>query len=64
MLESAEAFRHLDEIASMPGIDAVTLGSSDLAQDLGVIGTPEKRKFIDEYREKNDPISQKKRRRS
>jgi 2-keto-3-deoxy-L-rhamnonate aldolase RhmA len=51
MLESAEAFRHLDEIVSMPGIDAVTLGPSDLAQDLGVIGTPEQRKVIDEHRE-------------
>lgn len=51
MLESAEAFRHLDEIVSMPGIDAVTLGPSDLAQDLGVIGTPEQHKVIDEHRE-------------
>ena len=52
MLESAEAFRHLDEIVSMTGIDAVTLGPSDLAQDLGVIGTPEQHKTIDEHRER------------
>src|SRR5437762_221668 len=32
MLESAESFRHLDEILAVPGIDAVTLGPSDLAQ--------------------------------
>ncbi len=50
MLESAEAFRHLDGIVGMPGIDAVTLGPSDLAQELGVIGTPDQRRVIDEYR--------------
>jgi 2-keto-3-deoxy-L-rhamnonate aldolase RhmA len=52
MLESAEAFGHLDEIVSMPGIDAVTLGPSDLAQELGVLGTPDQRRVIDEHREK------------
>jgi 2-keto-3-deoxy-L-rhamnonate aldolase RhmA len=50
MLESAEAFRHLDGIVGMPGIDAVTLGPSDLAQELGVMGTPDQRRVIDEYR--------------
>ncbi len=50
MLESAEAFRHLDGIVGMPGIDAVTLGPSDLARELGVIGTPDQRRVIDEYR--------------
>ena len=50
MLESAEAFRHLDGIVGMPWIDAVTLGPSDLAQELGVIGTPDQRRIIDEYR--------------
>jgi len=50
MLESAEAFRHLDGIVGMPGIDAVTLGPSDLAQELGVLGTPDQRRVIDEYR--------------
>ena len=52
MFESSEAFRHLDEIVSTPGIDAVTLGPSDLAQELGVLGTPEQRKVIDEHRER------------
>jgi 2-keto-3-deoxy-L-rhamnonate aldolase RhmA len=52
MLESAEAFRHLDEILSVPGIDAVTLGPSDLAQELGVFGTPDQGRVIDEYRER------------
>ncbi len=50
MLESAEAFRHLEAIVGMPGIDAVTLGPSDLAQELGVLGTPDQRRIIDEYR--------------
>lgn len=52
MLESAEAFRNLDEIVGMPGIDAVTLGPSDLAQELGVMGTPDRAKVINEYRER------------
>jgi 2-keto-3-deoxy-L-rhamnonate aldolase RhmA len=52
MLESAEAFRHLDEIVATPGIDAVTLGPSDLAQELGVFGTPEQGRVVDEYRER------------
>jgi 2-keto-3-deoxy-L-rhamnonate aldolase RhmA len=52
MLESAEAFRHLDEIVSTPGIDAVTLGPSDLAQELGVFGTPDQARVIDEHRDR------------
>jgi 2-keto-3-deoxy-L-rhamnonate aldolase RhmA len=52
MFESAEAFRHLDAIVGMPGIDAVTLGPSDLAQALGVFGTPDQARVIDEYRER------------
>ena len=35
MLESAAAFEQLDEIVATPGIDAYTLGPTDLAQDLG-----------------------------
>ncbi|MGH2365741.1 MAG: HpcH/HpaI aldolase family protein [Chloroflexota bacterium] len=50
MLESAEAFSHLDEIVATPGIDAVTLGPSDLAQELGVFGTPREKETIDEHR--------------
>jgi 2-keto-3-deoxy-L-rhamnonate aldolase RhmA len=51
MLESVEAFSHLDEIVATPGIDAVTLGPSDLAQELGVLGTPDEGKVIDEHRD-------------
>jgi 2-keto-3-deoxy-L-rhamnonate aldolase RhmA len=50
MFESAEAFRHVDEIVGMDGIDAVTLGPSDLAQELNVAGTPDQAKVIDEHR--------------
>lgn len=52
MFESAEAFRHLDEIVGMPGIDAVTLGPSDLAQELGVFGLPDAGRVIDEHRQR------------
>jgi len=52
MLESAEAFRHLDEILATPGIDAVTLGPTDLAQELGVYGTPRQAAVLDEHRER------------
>jgi 2-dehydro-3-deoxyglucarate aldolase/4-hydroxy-2-oxoheptanedioate aldolase len=50
MLETKGAFDHLDEIAAMPGIDAITLGPTDLSQDLGVYGTPEAGPVLDEHR--------------
>ena len=34
-------------------IDAVTLGPSDLAQELGVLGTPDQGRVIDQHRERN-----------
>ena len=37
MFESAQAFENIDEISSIDGIDAITLGYQDLAQDLGVL---------------------------
>jgi 2-keto-3-deoxy-L-rhamnonate aldolase RhmA len=52
MLESAAAFSRLDEIVSTPGVDAVTLGPSDLAQELGVLGAPDQGRVIDEHRER------------
>src|SRR5579859_521178 len=52
MLESAEAFRHLDAILATPGIDAVTLGPTDLAQELGVFGTPRQAAVLDEHRQR------------
>lgn len=47
MFETAEAFDDLDEIAAMDGIDALTLGPADLAQNLGVSGTPDQARVID-----------------
>jgi 2-keto-3-deoxy-L-rhamnonate aldolase RhmA len=52
MLESAEAFRHLDGIVRTPGIDAFTIGPTDLAQDLGVFGTPRQSEVLDEHRQR------------
>jgi 2-keto-3-deoxy-L-rhamnonate aldolase RhmA len=50
MLETKRAFDQLDGIASVPGIDALTIGPTDLAQDLGVLGTPKQRDVLNEYR--------------
>src|SRR2546428_13350237 len=50
MLETKHAFERLDEIASVPGIDALTIGPTDLAQDLRVLGTPAQRDTLDRYR--------------
>jgi 2-keto-3-deoxy-L-rhamnonate aldolase RhmA len=50
MLESAQAFEHLDEIVATPGIDAFTIGPTDLAQDLGVFGTPNQSEVLDAHR--------------
>src|SRR6185436_15253221 len=51
MLETGAAFDHLDAIAAMDGIDALTLGPADLAQDLGVFGSPDQAKVLDEKRD-------------
>jgi len=51
MLETGGAFEHLDRIAAMDGIDALTLEPADLAQDLGVFGTPEQERLLNERRE-------------
>jgi 2-keto-3-deoxy-L-rhamnonate aldolase RhmA len=50
MLETKRAFDRLDEIASVPGINALTIGPTDLAQDLGVLGTPAQRQVLDAHR--------------
>ena len=51
MFETEAAFKDLDEIAAMPGIDALTIGPGDLAQDLGVYGAPDQAKVMDERRD-------------
>jgi 2-keto-3-deoxy-L-rhamnonate aldolase RhmA len=50
MLETRQAFDQLDAIAATPGIDAMTIGPTDLAQNLGVLGTPKQRDTLTEYR--------------
>lgn len=50
MLESGKAFDHLDKIAAMAGIDALTLGPHDLAQDLGILDAPDHHRILDEKR--------------
>jgi 2-keto-3-deoxy-L-rhamnonate aldolase RhmA len=50
MLETKRAFERLDEIAAVPGIDALTIGPTDLAQDLGVLGTPAQRDTLAAHR--------------
>lgn len=51
MFETGAAFKDLDEIAAMDGIDALTIGPADLAQDLGVFGSPDQAKVLDEKRD-------------
>ncbi len=51
MIETADAFKDLDTIAGMEGIDALTLGPADLAQDLGVFGSPDQARVLDEKRD-------------
>jgi 2-keto-3-deoxy-L-rhamnonate aldolase RhmA len=50
MLETKRAFDQLDEIAAVPGIDALTLGPTDLAQDLRVLGAAAQSQVLDDYR--------------
>jgi 2-dehydro-3-deoxyglucarate aldolase/4-hydroxy-2-oxoheptanedioate aldolase len=50
MLESARALGNLDAIAAMDGIDVLTLGPHDLAQDLGVLDAPDHDRIIDDKR--------------
>lgn len=50
MLESKEAFDNIDEIAAVPGIDALAIGPADLAQELGLHGSPDDLRQLDDYR--------------
>ena len=52
MLETKGAFDRLDEIVSVPGIHAYTIGPTDLAQNLGVLGTPSQTSVLTEYRQR------------
>ena len=50
MLESKEAFRNIDEIAQVPGIDTLAIGPADLAQELGVYGTSDEWQCLEDYK--------------
>ncbi len=50
MLETVEAFRNIEEIAAVPGIDALSMGPADLAQDLGVYDTPDEASAVEPYK--------------
>jgi 2-keto-3-deoxy-L-rhamnonate aldolase RhmA len=52
MFETEAALKDLDAIAGMDGIDALTIGPADLAQDMGVFGKPEMAKVLDEQRDR------------
>jgi 2-keto-3-deoxy-L-rhamnonate aldolase RhmA len=51
MLETGAAFDDLDAIAATDGIDALTLGPHDLAQNLGILGSPDEKRILDEKRQ-------------
>ncbi|HVZ13563.1 MAG TPA: aldolase/citrate lyase family protein [Bauldia sp.] len=51
MLETSKAFDDLDAIAATEGIDALTIGPHDLAQNLGIFGQPDQTRILDEKRE-------------
>jgi len=50
MLETPEALSRADEIAAIDGIDALTIGPSDLAKNMGIQGSPDQARIIDEKR--------------
>jgi 2-keto-3-deoxy-L-rhamnonate aldolase RhmA len=49
MLESPEAIRNADEIAAVPGVDVLFIGTSDLTAELGISGQMGHQKVIDAY---------------
>ena len=40
MAESAEAVKNIEEMVQVPGVDAVMIGTTDLAQSMGYPGQP------------------------
>ncbi len=50
-IESREALAELDAIASVPGVDVLWVGQSDLSQSLGMPGEFDNPKFLDTLRE-------------
>ena len=45
MIEDADAVQKVDEIAQVPGVDVLLVGSNDLSIDLGIPGKFEDQKF-------------------
>jgi 2-keto-3-deoxy-L-rhamnonate aldolase RhmA len=48
-IESEEGVENVDEILSIPGIDAVMIGPADLSQDMGIPGQTRHPKMIEAY---------------
>lgn len=46
-IESEEGVENIEEIVSVPGVDAVMIGPSDLSQDMGIPGQIEHPKVVD-----------------
>ena len=40
MIEDVEGVQNIDEIVSVPGIDAIVVGQGDLSQSMGLLGQP------------------------
>jgi 2-keto-3-deoxy-L-rhamnonate aldolase RhmA len=51
MFETGAALAELEQIAAMDGIDALTLGPADLAQDLGIAADPDMARLLDARRD-------------
>jgi 2-keto-3-deoxy-L-rhamnonate aldolase RhmA len=54
MIESPEAVKNADDIASVDGIDVLLIGSFDLTSELGIAGQMGHQKLIDAYQQVAD----------
>jgi 2-keto-3-deoxy-L-rhamnonate aldolase RhmA len=54
MIESPEAVRNADEIAAVPGVDVLFIGTSDLTAEMGISGQIGHPKVIEAYRAVGD----------
>jgi 2-keto-3-deoxy-L-rhamnonate aldolase RhmA len=50
MLETPAAIERADEIASVPGLDMILIGTHDLTAEMGMLGQFEDPRFIDAMR--------------
>jgi 2-keto-3-deoxy-L-rhamnonate aldolase RhmA len=50
MLETPQAIRNAAEIAAVPGIDSLLIGTNDLAMELGIPGAFGDERIVDAYR--------------